>query len=432
MDRQAPTQQTILLSFVRFFQGLGELAFSFWEKLLGRKARKIASPTEIHMNSTSLHLTPHDAWYFYPITITIILHNYFPSKQIITMSGKNKVDFLLEVVKGSTTTKQEQAEYYEPQVDGVCGGHYDVEDEDVTEDDTEIRDPPPNSSPLVSSPSKPNHVPEGAWVVRDFDFYGNPISERVQPGRPNSTTSNVNAVHPTTTVSPANSTNRQLTRREYTTEFSDGTTAPSCIVDFSLCLMNSLICSAGPCVLRDAYADTRSMGRSTQDDAAVAKIEAELQLELEKIQKQKIEMEHWYRREIARQDADRTLLQVQMEQKIVSMMEARISLEKEYRKEIAREVTEVRTLVNTQLDLGSRSDVSDDVVDITDAVIATNEVAARTSIPQDIQKPVQSEPCENNATNFMKSVAIVLTGTDEDSAIETEKALTPYPMEASE
>lgn len=349
------------------------------------------------------------------------------------MSGKNKVDFLLEVVKGSTTTKQEQAEYYEPQVDGVCGGHYDVEDEDVTEDDTEIRDPPPNSTPLVSnsSPLKPNHVPEGAWVVRDFDFYGNPISERVQPGRPIST-SNANAVHPTTTVSPANSTNRQLTRREYTTEFSDGTTAPSCIVDFSLCLMNSLICSAGPCVLRDANADTRSMGRSTQDDAAVAKIEAELQLELEKIQKQKIEMEHWYRREIARQDADRTLLQVQMEQKIVSMMEARISLEKEYRKEIAREVTEVRTLVNTQLDLGSRSDVSDDVVDITDAVIATNEVAARTSIPQDLQKPVQSEPCENNATNFMKSVAIVLTGTDEDSAIETEKALTPYPMEASE
>lgn len=356
------------------------------------------------------------------------------------MSGKNKVDFLLEIVKGSTTTKQEQAES-EPQLDGVCGGHCDAEA--MTEDEAEVRDQPPTSPPLTeSSPSKPTSVPEGAWVVRDFDFYGNPISERVQPGR-----INTGAVHHLTTVSPANSTNRQLTtRREFTTAFPDGSTAPSCLVNFSMCLMNSLICSAGPCMLQDSNADdTASKSRPlcglSQEAAAIAEVEAELQMELEKIRKQKIEMEQWYQREIARHDVDRTQLQIQMEQKIVSMMEARLHLESEYRKEMDKEVSEVRTLVNTQLDLGSRSDVSD-VADVTDAAVTvTDEVnntilspTAETSIPLELRKPVvqapRVEPCETK-TDATKST-IVLTCTDEDSAIEAETTFTSYPVIASE
>ncbi len=352
------------------------------------------------------------------------------------MSGKNQVDFLLEIMKGSTTTKQEQADY-EPQVDGVCGGNCDVEEQ-----------PPKSTSPRLSksSPSKPHSAPEGVWVVRDFDFYGNPISEKLQRGRPN-TIDNSTALHQTTIVSPANSANRQVARRVYTTEFPDGSTAPSCLVGFSMCLMNSLICSAGPCMLQDANAgDTTSKSRSmcgtTKEATAIAKIEAELQLELEKIQQQKIEMERWYRREIARQDANKTLLQVQMEQKIVSMMEARIHLENEYRKEIAHEVAEVRTLVNTQLDLGSRSDVSD-VADVTDAVVLTNqlETTVETSIPSadasittDQRKPIQPAPvlpCENK-TSCLKSTTLVLSGTDEDSAIYAKNNLISLPLEASE
>lgn len=341
------------------------------------------------------------------------------------------------------TTKQEQADY-ELQVDGVCGGHCDVADMAEDEAEAEVREKPPKStSPPQhkSSPSEPNSVPEGVWVVRDFDFYGNPISEKIQPGRPN-TINDLTAIQQTTIMSPANSFTRQVARREYSTEFPDGSTAPSCLVDFSMCLMNSLICSAGPCMLQDANADdstskSRSMCGPTQEDTAIAKIEAELQLELEKNRKQKIEMEQWYRREIARQDADKTLLQVQMEQKIVSMMEARIHLENEYRKEIAREVTEVRTLVNTQLDLGSRSDVSD-VVDVTDAVVSptaeTSIPTADASIATEQRKPIQPAPvipCKTK-TSCMKSTKLVLSGTDEDSAVEAENYLIAHPLEASE
>ena len=366
------------------------------------------------------------------------------------MSGKNQVEFLLEIMKGSTTTKQEQADY-DPQVDGVCGGHCDVEDIMAGDEaeEAEVREQPPKStSPRLSksSPSKPNSAPEGVWVVRDFDFYGNPISEKMQPGRHN-TPNNLTSLHQTTTVSPANSSNRQVARRQYTTEFPDGSTAPSCLVDFSMCFMNSLICSAGPCMLQDANADdktskSRPMCGTTHEDTAIAKIEAELQLELEKIRKQKIEMEQWYRREIARQDADKTLLQIQMEQKIVSMMEARIHLENEYRKEIANEITEVRTLVNTQLDLGSRSDVSD-VVDVTEAVVITNqlETSNETSIPStdvsittEQRKPIPSASvmsCETK-TSCTKSSTLVLSGTDEDSSIDADNNVIPHTLKASE
>lgn len=305
------------------------------------------------------------------------------------MSGKDNVDFLLEIVKGSTTTKQEQADY-EPQVDGVCGR---CEVEDVAEEDVEIREQPPKSPPLSKSSSfKQKSAQDGVWVVQDFDFYGNPIGEKAQKHRSNNVAIHH---HQVKTSSPAIS-DSQMARKEYTTEFLDGSTAPSCLVDFSLCLMSSLICSGGPCLLQDANVDDSATKKSVNNWSSreeTAKVESQLQMELEKIRKQKSEMEKWYKREIARQDADKTFLQLQMEQKLVSMMEARISLENEYNEEIAREVTEVRALVENQLDLTSPSPSDISEMNNTDTLKLFSPLATKGQV---IPSGLISQPIEKD------------------------------------
>lgn len=256
------------------------------------------------------------------------------------MSGKDSVDFIVEIMKARTTTRQEvQASSSDCDPSSApfcdCGAT-------EYEYDAEAREEPPKQSPSPAprpSSNKPRQVVT-------FDFYGNPIEKPAQ--RPQQ--SLPSALRPTQysrddyseflEVNPAPTPQRRQ-QGEYVR---DATINKSCVAEFGQCITATFCC--GPTeeeLIQDAiYEDEdafnasnggisgglRSMRKSMmKEKTSKAVQEFELRAELANIQRQRKEMEESYRREIARETSLKVLLQAQMQQRLLKMMEERMVAE---------------------------------------------------------------------------------------------------------
>mmetsp|Transcript_7381 Transcript_7381/g.16736 ORF Transcript_7381/g.16736 Transcript_7381/m.16736 type:complete len:446 (+) Transcript_7381:113-1450(+) len=266
------------------------------------------------------------------------------------MSSKN-FDFLLEIMKVRTCTRQTQPDDSAPPLSAsfCCGS------QNVSDCDAEVRDHAPKSSqPRQSTTSSPprNSSSNGHRAVYYFDYYGNPV------GRPRQ-----RSIDQPTQPVPSQSVNfaRQATRDDYS-EFLELNPIPTpttkvqqrdvdveqgCVAEFGQCLKVSLCCAADESMVENSFADDNNEGNMTQEammkeisdelqalrkstreaNMSKAVLQSELRAELASVQRQKIDMEESYRREIAREASEKLFLQAKLQQRLLSMMEERMMAE---------------------------------------------------------------------------------------------------------
>lgn len=280
--------------------------------------------------------------------------------------SNEQVDFLMEIMKAKTTTRQQQSQDDAP-VEPFCTGC------GVSDHDAEVRDQPPISSPeyplrafdyygnpiteqdqralqqlgqlqqqlqIRDQPSNSSH----GRLSYGFDYYGNPITEQqmLLLGIPKA--------HPP-----------QLLKEDYS-EFLEGKKAAvppeaqlqkkaimvdrGCVGEFGNCLRITFCCGVDEDELVEAANSldtplTREENDQNRRDeqhralrkagvaakASMAMLEYELRAEMTNIRRQKIEMEESYRREIASELSQKCILQAQLQTKLLSMMEERMLVE---------------------------------------------------------------------------------------------------------
>lgn len=235
--------------------------------------------------------------------------NYLPS------SNHQKVDFLLEIMKVKTATRQQQQahlEYvsYEEAPVGCCG----VEDYEYEE-----REQP---APAKSALKVRNYA---------FDFYGNPIPPEQQQRRQ---------------VAPQPQNSRADSYSEFLAEAprappgrhgNDEDVEAGCMAEFGQFMRLSLC----PCTADDQLVDDANEMPSAEQELQLQQmrqmtIEAktsqammmfELQAELADIRRQTDEMEQAYRRDIAREVSAKVMLQAKLQARLIDIMEGRMKAE---------------------------------------------------------------------------------------------------------
>mmetsp|Transcript_25759 Transcript_25759/g.54438 ORF Transcript_25759/g.54438 Transcript_25759/m.54438 type:complete len:435 (-) Transcript_25759:338-1642(-) len=248
------------------------------------------------------------------------------------MARNENVDFLLDIMKTQTSTRQEQQQL-------VLENH-----------DNEVRDQPPKTPPK-------------------FDYYGNPIGEHQDRKLQRMFQERFNRAASAAAAAASNAALAQQRNSKKEEDFSEFLEAPpietyasmgppepeygsepverGCISEFGQFLKVSLCCAtpddalgAGGAfdniiaqqeqgdIMEEINNELKAL-RTSKLDAKTSKtlLEFQLRSELAEVRRQKKEMEQSYRREIAREMSETVLLKAKLESKMLAMMEERVMVE---------------------------------------------------------------------------------------------------------
>ena len=267
------------------------------------------------------------------------------------MSGKDKFDFIVGIVKSGTSTRQAEDDPHSvtEQFCDSCTSSSKAMSNFFLTSDTEVREQPPKKSP--PPPPKPKQMSasssssksrgdrrtlagfdyygnpiEGKKTV-GFDFYGNPIEKKTQqaPRQPPGILQKRESYSEFLEVNPTAAAQEQCIR--------DADIDESCMAEFG----RFLLCRGPPTEKEQEQMDMmdeiknqlQSMRKSTLNEASTsnALLELELQAELSNVRQQREEMEKYYRQQINREVSERVRLQAQLQQKLLSVTQSRMLLE---------------------------------------------------------------------------------------------------------
>eukprot|EP00584_Thalassiosira_punctigera_P007208 CAMPEP_0172535178 /NCGR_PEP_ID=MMETSP1067-20121228/7300_1 /TAXON_ID=265564 ORGANISM="Thalassiosira punctigera, Strain Tpunct2005C2" /NCGR_SAMPLE_ID=MMETSP1067 /ASSEMBLY_ACC=CAM_ASM_000444 /LENGTH=488 /DNA_ID=CAMNT_0013320087 /DNA_START=75 /DNA_END=1541 /DNA_ORIENTATION=- len=258
----------------------------------------------------------------------------------------SNADFLMEIMKSRTTTRQQQQQFVPAD---ACGGMSDY--------DTEVREQPPKPESYA------------------FDYYGNPITEvedqhlqrQFRQKFRQAAASSIAAVNQVSTPTPFQqpASDVIVTREDYS-EFlevppppespvkkisNDAEVDPGCVAELGNCIRVTFCCvkkDEGMAEPASFVADGMEPIGVTQEQIMMQEINDELHAlqessikaktsnallefnlrsELAEIRRQRAEMEESYRREIEREMSEKLALQAQMQAKLLNMMEERMWVE---------------------------------------------------------------------------------------------------------